>query len=150
MGLPTRVTDKLFPQTMVREFHEVYGAVINPTPTLVDEQTRELRKALMLEELHETLDAMDAAQHKHDLVEIADGLADLIYVVYGTAISYGIDLDAVVREVHRSNLSKLGADGKPIYRADGKVLKGPGYSPPDIARVLGIKRPQIRPGGIEG
>ena len=66
----------------------------------------------------------------------ADALADLVYVVYGMALETGIDLAAVLAEVQRSNMSKLGADGRPVYRQDGKVLKGPGYLPPDVAAVL--------------
>ena len=70
--------------------------------------------------------------------ETADALADLIYVVYGMALETGIDLAAVLAEVQRSNMSKLGSDGRPVYREDGKVLKGPGYFPPDVGGVLGI------------
>ena len=73
-----------------------------------------------------------------DTVETADALADLVYVIYGMALETGIDLAAVLSEVQRSNMSKLGADGRPIYREDGKVLKGPGYFRPDVAGVLGL------------
>jgi len=71
-----------------------------------------------------------------DPVEIADALGDGIYVKYGHAIERGIPLDDVLREIHRSNMSKLGDDGKPVLRNDGKILKGPRYSPPDIAKVI--------------
>jgi predicted HAD superfamily Cof-like phosphohydrolase len=64
----------------------------------------------------------------------------MAYVIYGTACEYGIPLDAVLDEVHRSNMSKLGADGRPVYRTDGKVLKGPAFRPPDIAAVLYARR----------
>ena len=67
-----------------------------------------------------------------DTVEAADALADLVYVIYGMALETGIDLAAVLAEVQRSNMSKLGTDGRPIYREDGKVLKGPGYFAPDV------------------
>jgi len=80
-----------------------------------------------------------AASEKEDLVGIADALADIVYVVYGTALTYGIDLDSVLREVHRSNMSKLGDDGKPLIRGDGKVLKSERYFPPDIASVLSMQ-----------
>lgn len=73
---------------------------------------------------------------QRDLVAIADALADIVYVAYGTALTYGVDLDAVLHEVHRANMSKLDADGRPIRRADGKVLKSDRYSPPDVAAVL--------------
>jgi len=75
-------------------------------------------------------------QESRDLVETADALADLVYVIYGFALEAGIDLDAVLAEVHRSNLSKLMPDGSVKRREDGKVLKGPGFSAPDIAAVL--------------
>lgn len=118
---------------MVEEFHHAYGVPVGSRPTLdVGETVRALRQSLMREELAEVC----AAINRRDLIEVADGLADLLYVVYGTAITFGIDLDAVVREVHRSNMTKLGADGRPIYRADGKVMKGPGFEPPRIAEVL--------------
>lgn len=124
---------------MVREFNETFDVAMRQSPELPTVEERELRIDLIAEELSE----FDAADNEGDIVGVADALADLAYVVCGAALVYGIDLDAVVREVHRSNMSKLGADGRPIYREDGKVLKGPAYSPPDIARVLGLSaRPQ--------
>ena len=69
---------------------------------------------------------------------MADALTDLLYVIYGMGITYGLNLDECFKEVHRSNMSKLGADGKPIYRSDGKVLKGENYSPPNLKRILNI------------
>ena len=71
-----------------------------------------------------------------NLVNVAKELADLLYVVYGTAAAYGIPIDDVYREVHKSNMSKLGEDGKPIYREDGKVLKGPNYKPADLNKFF--------------
>src|SRR6056300_1010291 len=68
--------------------------------------------------------------------EVSDALTDLLVVIYGAGHAFGIDLDQCFLEVHRSNMSKLGEDGKPIYREDGKVLKGPNYSPPNIAQFL--------------
>ena len=75
-----------------------------------------------------------------DLIETADALGDLKYVVEGAALVFGIPLEPVFMEIHRSNMSKLGTDGKPIYREDGKVLKGPNYTPPNVAAVLAIER----------
>ena len=72
------------------------------------------------------------------MVEVADALTDLLYVVYGAGHAFGIDLDECFHEVHRSNLSKLGTDFKPIKREDGKVLKPDTYSPPDLKTVLAI------------
>jgi predicted HAD superfamily Cof-like phosphohydrolase len=73
-----------------------------------------------------------------DIPAIAKELCDLLYVVYGMGITFGIPVDECFAEVHRSNMSKLGPDGKPIYRADGKVLKGPDYFEPDLRKVLGL------------
>jgi predicted HAD superfamily Cof-like phosphohydrolase len=105
-----------------------------PTPD-IGEALAELRVALLEEEVSEFV----TASEKGDLVAIADALADITYVVYGTALTYGIDLDAVLREVHRSNMSKLDRDGRPLIRDDGKVLKSERYFPPAIASVLGLE-----------
>ncbi len=87
-----------------------------------------MRVDLLREEVDEYAEAVAAG----DLSGLAHELADVVYVAYGTALTYGFDLDAVVAEVHRANMSKLGADGKPVVRADGKVLKGPNYHAPAI------------------
>jgi predicted HAD superfamily Cof-like phosphohydrolase len=127
-GPRSRATDQ------VGEFHKAYGLPLRSRPTLeVGAAQIGLRQALIEEEVGE----LAAAARAGDLVGIADALADIVYVAYGTAHVYGIDLDAVLDEVHASNMTKLGADGQPIRRADGKVLKGPDYRPPDIAAVLG-------------
>lgn len=125
----------------VREFHEVYGCDISETPNPGTGELRRLRFDLIEEELGEFEDAA-ISYVEPNLVEMADALGDIAYVVYGAALAFGIDLDAVVDEIHRSNMSKLGADGKPIYsdgtdgKPVGKVLKGPDYFRPDIAAVL--------------
>jgi len=85
------------------------------------------------------LDAAHRAGQVRNGVEVADALGDLIYVIYGFALEMGYDLRAVVEEIHASNLTKLGADGKPIYRDDGKVLKGPNYREPNLPAVLGFE-----------
>jgi predicted HAD superfamily Cof-like phosphohydrolase len=117
---------------LVHDFHEAFGQPVRTKPQNIPFKETTLRRALITEELQELREAHDAG----DIVGIADALADLLYVVYGTAVVHGIDIDQVFYEVHRSNMSKLGLDGKPVMRADGKVLKGPTYSPPDIAGVL--------------
>lgn len=120
--------------TQVGEFHRAYGLPVREAPTSdVGTDQVELRIALIEEEVAELAQAARAG----DLIGVADALADIVYVAYGTAHVYGVDLDAVLDEVHSSNMTKLGADGRPIRRADGKVLKGPGYRPPDIEAVLG-------------
>ena len=123
---------------MTREFHETYGLPINDHPTLdVGDKQKKVRIALIEEELSELVEAILS----DDIVEVADALADLLYVVSGASHVFGIDLDPVLEEVQRSNMSKLGADGKPIYREDGKVLKGPNFFDPDIASVLAEQYP---------
>ncbi len=117
---------------MVRQFHETYGVRIQDEAGLPSGDRRNLRVEILREEFYE----YRVAEGHDDLVEIADAMADMLYIIHGTALEYGIPLDAVVAEVHRSNMSKLGTDGKPVYREDGKVLKGPNYFKPDIAGVL--------------
>ena len=111
---------------------EAFGQEVKETPKLVDHKTAMLRLGLILEEYKE----LEEAQNEEDLVGIADALADILYVVYGAAHAYGIPIDECFDEVHNSNMSKLGADGKPIFRADGKVLKGPDFYEPDLKGVL--------------
>lgn len=122
------------PMDAVKEFHYTYDIPVAEEPTLLELERRRLRWDLLDEELNE----LDEAEREGDLVEIADALADMVYIIYGTAAEYGIPLDRVFDEVHRSNMSKLGDDGEPIYREDGKVLKGPNYFPPEIRTVLGL------------
>ena len=120
----------------VGEFHHAYGLPVRDVPTIeVGPHQVALRLSLIQEEFAELAAAADA----DDLVGVADALADIVYVAYGTAHVYGIDLDAVLDEVHASNMTKLGADGRPVRRADGKILKGPGYRAPDIAAALGLE-----------
>jgi predicted HAD superfamily Cof-like phosphohydrolase len=115
----------------VKDFHIAFGQRVSHKPELPDEDERHLRKTLLQEEFNEYVQA----ERDDDIVEIADALADIIYIACGTAVSYGIPLDKVFNEVHRSNMAKL-VDGKPIYRDDGKVLKPEGWTPPDIERIL--------------
>lgn len=115
---------------MVEDFMNAFGQDVEKTPVMTG--VAELRYELIREELEEMREALDTK----DLVGIADALADLLYVVYGAGHSFGLDLDACFNEVHRSNMSKLDKNGKPIYREDGKVLKGEDYSPPDLKSTL--------------
>ena len=116
------------PQSMVEGFHRLFDIVVQQTPGLIDERTRTLRERLIQEEFEELKEAMG----KEDLVAIAKELADLLYVVYGTAVSYGIDMEPVFREVHRSNMSKVGG----YKREDGKWVKPPTYSAAAIQPLL--------------
>ena len=115
-------------QAMVEAFHRMFDIVVHRVPTVVDERTRALRERLIHEEFEELKEAMA----KNDLACIAKEMADLLYVVYGTAVSYGIDMDPVFREVHRSNMSKVGG----YKREDGKWVKPASYSPAAIAPIL--------------
>lgn len=117
--------------TDVKDFHRAFGQRIGEKPELPDESERLLRRELLAEEFHEYL----TAEMDDDLVEISDALADIIYIACGTAVSYGIPLDELFAEVHRSNMAKL-VDGKVIRREDGKVQKPAGWTPPDIDGVL--------------
>lgn len=121
----------------VQEFHEAFGLGIkhHPTADLPPEKVH-LRYELMKEENEEYL----AAAKEGDLVEVADALGDMLYILCGTILEHGLQekITEVFQEIQRSNMSKLGADGKPVYREDGKVLKGPGYSQPDLQRILGV------------
>jgi predicted HAD superfamily Cof-like phosphohydrolase len=129
----TRIPLKqMTPLQCVLLFHSMYGMPIEETPRLLEPERAELRVKLIEEELGELIDALEAG----DIVEAADALGDLIYVVNGMAIEMGINLDHVVRVIQVSNETKLGEDGKPIYREDGKVLKGPNYEPPKIEDEL--------------
>ena len=118
----------------VREFMEVFGQEVKNNPEWPDGETMELRIDLIEEELGEFKDAILSADGT--LVDVADALSDLLYVVYGAGHSFGLDLDACFKEVHRSNMSKLDEDGNPIYREDGKVLKGPDFTEPDLESMI--------------
>ncbi len=150
--LPAR-PDARVPMDLVKQFHEVYGVPVRTTGADVDIANIGMRMSLIAEEFAELVgsvygprarrlveDAYEFAvttdDGTRDTVGAADALADLVYVAYGMALETGIPLTEVLAEVQASNLSKLGDDGNPIRRADGKILKGPGFTEPDIARVL--------------
>lgn len=143
----------------VKEFHIAFGCPVRTVPTVPSYEERLLRIKLAAEELAELAGALGihvdlfvepgekngatyrGGRCEPDLNAAADALADIAYVNAGTALVCGIPLNACVAEVHRSNMSKLGPDGKPVLREDGKVLKGPGYTPPDLGPILA--RPQV-------
>jgi predicted HAD superfamily Cof-like phosphohydrolase len=119
----------------VHEFHSAFGLGIENSPTArLSTKKNLLRYELMREENEEYLEAANNG----DLVEVADALGDMLYILCGTIIEHGMQdkIEAVFNEIQRSNMSKLGADGKPIYREDGKVLKGPNYFKPNIKDIL--------------
>lgn len=121
----------------VREFHEAFGLPVAESVTVPDTDRIALRRSLIREESNEAIHELSGFLYSFGKAEnLAKELADLLYVTYGCALEFGIDLDKVFEEVHRSNMSKLGEDGKPIYREDGKVIKGPNYRPPNLEEAL--------------
>jgi predicted HAD superfamily Cof-like phosphohydrolase len=119
----------------VREFHKAFKLNIQESPTVsISKERKELRYELMKEENEEYLEAA----RNNDLVEVADALGDMLYILCGTIIEHGMQdkIEAVFNEIQNSNMSKLGEDGLPIYREDGKVLKGPNYFKPNIKAIL--------------
>ena len=150
------------PMELVLQFHHTYSVPIRPfsDPTL-DYERMNMRMSLIAEEFAElmgavygpraraiieaaTAEAAAADEGERDVIEAADALADLVYVVYGMAIESGMNLDSVLAEVQASNLSKLMPDGSVKLREDGKVLKGPNFFQPNIARGLGLESPTDR------
>lgn len=119
-------------QQKVREFHETFNLPYQDRPALADAEVANLRRVLLQEEVYE----VDLAIANQDVYNLAKELADVVYIAYGTAVTYGIDLDKVFAEVHRSNMSKLDEDGNPIFREDGKIMKGPNYFEPDVEKLL--------------
>lgn len=117
---------------LVGDFMEAFGQEVKEVPEIPDQAVMDLRIDLIAEELEELQTAID----NRDLVEIADALTDILYVTYGAGHAFGIDLDSCLVEVHSSNMSKLGEDGRPLYRSDGKVLKGPNYFAPDLKTLI--------------
>lgn len=124
---------------MVQEFHETYGLPVEDVQTTGSEQTKQLRINLLQEELDELKEALQG----DDMQETLDALIDLQYVLDGAFLSFGLHgvKSAAFEEVHRSNMSKLGEDGKPIRReGDGKVMKGPNYFKPNMAQFIDEKK----------
>ncbi|MEV6116896.1 hypothetical protein AB0L59_31570 [Streptomyces sp. NPDC052109] len=117
------------PADLVREFHRAFGLDVRSTPTEVDPELAAHRGELLAAEVAEV--AVGGPLDK-----LAHELADVVYVAYGSALVHGIDLDTVIAEIHRANMSKLGPDGQVARRADGKVLKGEHYRAPDVSSVL--------------
>lgn len=116
-------------------FMNAMGQVVPGAAQFPAKQTVDLRLSLIREEVDELAQAIQ----DRDLVGVADAIADILYVTYGAAGAFGMDADRLFAEVHRSNMSKLGPDGKPIYREDGKVMKPPTYSPPDLKPLISTR-----------
>ncbi|HAT75831.1 MAG TPA: hypothetical protein DCS19_03065 [Flavobacterium sp.] len=120
----------------VKAFHTAFKIGHSEIPRAdLGESKNILRYSLMKEENEEYLEAVQ----NNDLIEIADALGDMMYILCGTIIEHGLQhkIEEVFDEIQRSNMSKLGEDGKPIYREDGKVMKGPNYFKPDFSKILG-------------
>ncbi|WP_406174175.1 MazG nucleotide pyrophosphohydrolase domain-containing protein [Streptomyces sp. NBC_00996] len=120
------------PASLVRAFHLAFGLDARTVPTEVSSELAAHRGELLAEEAAEVAEVSVTGP----LDRLAHELADVVYVAYGTALVHGIDLDAVIAEVHSSNMTKLGPDGGVVRRADGKVLKGDHYRAPDVSEVL--------------
>lgn len=116
----------------VGDFMEAFGQEVLHIPTMPDFNLSALRLDLIEEEVQELRDGLG----KKSMLEIADALTDILYVVYGAGHAFGIDLDDCFHEVHSSNMTKLGEDGRPLYREDGKVMKGPNYRAPDLTKFV--------------
>ena len=111
-------------------FMKTFGQEVKTKAELSNNKINELRISLINEELDEFREAIN----KNNIKEVADALTDILYVTYGAGHAFGIDLDKCFDEVQRSNMSKLGKDGKPIYNEHGKVMKGPNYFKPDLTK----------------
>ena len=116
----------------VKNFMQTFGQTIKNKAEFPEEKTLKLRYDLIQEELSELKQAIK----DKDLVEVADALADILYVTYGAGTAFGINLDKCFNEVHNSNMSKLGEDKKPIYNENGKVMKGPNYFKPNLKKFI--------------
>tara|TARA_Y100000590_G_scaffold381969_1_gene451564 strand:- start:119 stop:490 length:372 start_codon:yes stop_codon:yes gene_type:complete len=116
----------------VKKFMEIFGQEVKTKAEFPSEKIIKLRYDLIKEELNE----FEQALKDKDLKEVADSLTDILYVTYGAGHAFGIDLDKCFNEVQRSNMSKLGEDGKPIYNEHGKVMKGPKYFQPDLGKFI--------------
>ena len=116
----------------VKTFMKTFGQMVRVKPQFPDKETMQLRYDLIKEELNE----LEQAMKTKNLKEIADALTDILYVTYGAGYAYGINLDKCFKEVQRANMSKLGEDGKPIYNEQGKVMKGPNYTKPDLSKFV--------------
>ena len=120
------------PADLVREFHLAFGLDARSTPTEVAPDLAAHRGELLAEEAAEVAEVSVTGP----LDKLTHELADVVYVAYGTALVHGVDLDAVIAEIHRSNMTKIGPNGEISRRADGKVLKGEHYEVPDVSGVL--------------
>ena len=116
----------------VGTFMKTFGQEVKTKPSFSSDKINKLRIDLIKEELQELTEAMQ----KKDLLEVADALTDILYVTYGAGHAFGINLDECFNEVQKSNMSKLGNDGKPIYDQSGKVMKGPDYFKPNLQKIL--------------
>lgn len=120
---------------LVGEFMETFGQEVKTKPELPSNEVMALRCDLIDEELKELLSAI-YKDEEPNMTAIADALTDILYVTYGAGHAFGIDLDACFKEVQRSNMSKLDKNGQPIYREDGKILKGPNFSEPNLEQFV--------------
>ena len=118
----------------VKAFMNTYGQDVKENAEFPENKIVQLRIDLIEEELNELKEAIK----NKDIVEVADALTDILYVTYGAGHSFGVNLDQCFDEVQRSNMSKLGEDGNPIYNDSGKVMKGPNYFAPNLKKIVNL------------
>lgn len=118
----------------VKEFHTITGLPVRDIPTLGTGEDRRLRKSLLFEEVEE----LELALAERNLEKVADALGDILYVTYGAALTFGLDLDGIVDEIHESNLTKFGPSGEVYRNKIGKIMKGPKYRPPDLKKFVTV------------
>ncbi len=118
----------------VKKFRDVFNLGVNITPTLLTDKKHSLHYNLLLEELNEYKEAVE----NNDVVEVADALGDILYLAFGAVLEHGMQhiITDVFAEIHESNMSKLDAEGNPIFREDGKIMKGENYFKPNISQFL--------------
>jgi predicted HAD superfamily Cof-like phosphohydrolase len=116
----------------VKKFMQIFGQETKDKAEFPNKKIVQLRYELIKEEL----DELNQAIKDRDIKEVADALTDILYVTYGAGHAFGVNLDKCFEEVQRSNLSKLGENGKPIYNSSGKVMKGPNYFKPNISKII--------------
>ena len=125
---------KLSKYECLEKFHSTFKTPVGDKLQFISSDRSKLRYDLILEELNEYKEAIE----NNDMVEICDAIVDILYLTYGTAVEHGMKdkLDKMFQEVQDSNMSKLGSDGQPVFREDGKILKGPNYFKPNLAQFI--------------
>lgn len=120
-------------QNKVKEFHTAFGHPVADKPQMIDSERQKKRHSWLIEEVNELLEA-------NTIEDVADAIGDVIYIALGTAVENGIDIEPVFNIIHEANMSKLGPDGKPIYKEDNKIAKPEGWQPPEPKIIKELER----------